>query len=61
VAVANNETLRDNLTLAIGPRIHLKADRFWARPGVSITVPLRGAMVAQRLVVVQFDLPVIFF
>ncbi len=61
VAVAKNASVRDNLTFAIGPRFHIKGDGFWLRPGVSITVPLDDPMVKQRMVLVQLDVPLIFF
>ncbi|MBS1152035.1 MAG: putative secreted protein, partial [Myxococcaceae bacterium] len=60
VAVTKDAALRDNLTFAFGPRFHFKGERFWARPGFSLTVPLDDPMARQRMVVLQLDVPVIF-
>lgn len=54
------EALRDNLTFAVGPRIHVKGRSFWARPGFSITVPFDEPMANLRMTVVQLDVPVVF-
>jgi len=60
VAVTRNESVRDNATFAIGPRLHLKGKGFFARPGVSITFPLDDPMRKQRMTILQVDVPVIF-
>lgn len=57
-AVAADDALRDNLTLAVGPRAHFKlGDRLWFRPGVSYTRGLDDPMSRQSYHIVQLDLP----
>jgi hypothetical protein len=47
LAVKNDKTgtVRDNTTVAIGPRVHIKlGESMWLRPGVSYSVPLDNPM-----------------
>lgn len=55
-----SEALRDNLTFAIGPRLHVQGPGFWVRPGFSITFPLDSPMSNQGMTIVQVDVPVAF-
>jgi hypothetical protein len=63
-AVENDPTgsLIDNLTVAIGPRFHVKAGPAWIRPGIAywrgLDKPLAAATPNYNSV--QFDVPVIF-
>jgi hypothetical protein len=61
VAVAADPSTRDNLSIAIGLRGHLRAgDGRVLRPGVAFAVGLRGPLSAQDYRIVQLDLPVSF-
>jgi hypothetical protein len=63
-AVENDKTdsLIDNLTVAIGPRFHVKVGPAWVRPGLAywrgLDKPLAAATPNYNSV--QFDIPVIF-
>lgn len=52
--------LRDNMTFAIGPRVHVKAGDVTLRPGVSYATPVDDPMAAAGYGIVQLDVPVIF-
>ena len=54
-------TLRDNATIAVGPRFHFAmGDAGWLRPGISYTHPLDDPMSANGYRIVQIDLPFVF-
>lgn len=60
-AVAANETLRDNLTVAVGPRFHFKvSDARWIRPGISYTRGLDKPLSAAKYDILQVDVPFVF-
>jgi len=54
------DTLRDNATLAVGPRFHFEMDAGWLRPGISYTHPLDDPMGKSGYRIVQIDLPFVF-
>lgn len=56
-AVAADETLRDNLSLAIGPRFHAKIGRGFLRPGIAYNVGLEGRLNTNSYHMVLLDLP----
>ncbi len=59
--VAKDPTARDNLTLAGGPRIHVRlTDTAWMRPGLSYGHGLRGPVERQAFHMVQLDIPFTF-
>ncbi len=61
VAVAANDRLRDNTTLAFGPRFHIKAsDTSWLRPALAYTIPLDDPMSANEYKIVQLDIAFIY-
>lgn len=60
VAVEANPELRDTLTVAAGPRLHLKAGGLTFRPGVALALPLDDPMRKQDYTIVQLDIPVAF-
>jgi hypothetical protein len=53
-------TLRDTLSVAIGPRFHHRLGEGWIRPGIAYARGLRGTLDAQSYNIIQFDLPVSF-
>lgn len=54
-------TLRDNATVAVGPRFHFAmGDTGWFRPGLSYTHPLDDPMGTNGYRIVQVDLPFVF-
>ncbi len=60
VAVAANAALRDTLTVAAGPRAHLKVAGITLRPGLAFAMGLDDPMDAQRYRIVQLDVPIAF-
>lgn len=52
--------LRDNLTLAVGPRLLLKVRDVSFRPGIAIGTGVDDPMRTNGYRIVQFDLPIIF-
>ena len=60
-SVAADPSVRDNLSAAAGPRLHLKVSRaLTLRPGLSYATGLDAPMRAQSFQVVQLDVPVLF-
>jgi hypothetical protein len=58
---ADEDTLRDTSTFAIGLRAHLKlSDTVWLRPGLAYVRAIDDPMDAQNYNVVQIDVPVMF-
>lgn len=52
---------RDNLTLAIGPRVHVQLGKTtWLRPGVAYATGLDQPMRENEYHIVQLDIPVVF-
>ena len=59
--VRNDPAARLQLTLGIGPRLHLKlAGKRWLRPGISYTRAFDDAMAKKRYGIVQLDAPLSF-
>lgn len=57
----DGDTRKDNLTAAIGPRVHIQlGETTWFRPGVSYTMALDDPMDADKYRIVQLDLPFAF-
>ncbi len=56
-AVAADETLRDNLSLAVGPRFHVKMGRGFLRPGIAYNAGLMGRLGTNSYHMVLFDIP----
>lgn len=53
--------IRDCLTFAVGPRVHIKAgDKLWIRPGIAYARGLDNPMKDQEYNIVQLDVPVAF-
>ena len=48
-AVAADEGLRENLSLSMGPRFHIKAERGWLRPSVACNGGLTGCLASNSL------------
>jgi hypothetical protein len=61
LAVATNSALRDNTTVAFGPRVHLKlSPTIWLRPAITFAMPLDDPMKAAKYKLFQLDLPFVF-
>jgi hypothetical protein len=60
VAVQKDESLRQNLSAALGVRLHLKSGNLMLRPGLSYTRGLVGTMTPAAHNVLQLDVPVAF-
>ena len=58
--VAGDPALRDTTTVALGPRLHLRAGDLWIRPGVSYAVPLDAPLAPSGYRILQLDVPVVF-
>lgn len=56
-AVAADETLRDNLSLAFGPRFHAKMGRGFLRPGIAYNAGLAGRLGTSSYHMVLLDIP----
>ncbi len=56
-AVAADETLRDNLSLAVGPRFHVKWGRGFLRPGIAYNAGLAGRLSSNSYHMVLIDIP----
>jgi hypothetical protein len=55
------DTLRDNTTLAVGARFHIKlSDTAWLRPGIAYATGLDDPMKLREYHIVQIDVPVAF-
>jgi hypothetical protein len=61
VAADATRASRDNLTVAVGPRLHFKlGDSTWLRPGIAYAQGIDDPMSKQSYRIVQVDLPVAF-
>jgi hypothetical protein len=58
--VRANAKARETMTIAFGPRLHLKLGKRAFRPGVSFTAPLDEPLSGQKYRIWQLDLPVSF-
>lgn len=56
-AVAQDASLRDNLSLALGPRFHTKLGRGFLRPGIAYNVGLAGRLSSNSYHMVLIDIP----
>lgn len=56
-AVAADETLRDNLSLALGPRFHVKLAKGFLRPGIAYNAGLAGRLGTSSYHMVLLDIP----
>ena len=59
-AVAADEGLRENLSLSMGPRFHIKAERGWLRPSVAYNGGLTGCLASNSYHMVLVDIPYVF-
>lgn len=60
-AVEANEDLRDNLSIALGPRLHLKAgQKVRLRPGIAFVEGIHGPIDDLGYRILQLDLPISF-
>ncbi|HTM46790.1 MAG TPA: hypothetical protein VL137_17665 [Polyangiaceae bacterium] len=56
-----NSALRDNTTVAIGPRAHFKlGENMWLRPGIALALPVDKPMTDAKYKIVQIDVPFVF-
>ena len=53
-------SVRDNTTVAAGPRVHMKLGELWFRPGVAFALPLDDPMKRANYRIFQLDLPLAF-
>jgi hypothetical protein len=60
VAVAKTPAARDNLSLAAGTRVHIKAGSITLRPGVAYARGLEGLIASNDYNVLFVDLPIAF-
>ena len=61
--VANDPTgyLRDNFTVAVGPRFHVKlSETVVFRPGASMSFGFDNPMSGSSYKILQLDLPIVF-
>jgi hypothetical protein len=59
--IPEDDARRDNTTVAIGVRAHLKmGGGMWLRPGVAFVEPLDAPMTDQKYHVAQLDVPFAF-
>jgi hypothetical protein len=59
-AVENDttDTLRDNTTVELGPRLHIKlGEKSWFRPAIGYVIPLDDPMKDRKYKIIQLDLP----
>ncbi len=62
-AVENDtkHTLRDNTTVAFGPRFHIQLqDKIWLRPAIALGLPIDDPMKDRDYKIVQLDVPLLF-
>jgi hypothetical protein len=60
-AVAKTPALRDNLSIAVGPRFHVRlGESAWFRPGISYARGLKGTLGTNDYNIAQLDLPFTF-
>ncbi len=58
---ADQQGLRDQSTVAIGPRFHFQiGETTWIRPAVAFAVPLDDPMSDWKYKILQLDIPVVF-
>jgi hypothetical protein len=56
-----NDALRDNTTVAFGPRAHFKlSESVWLRPGIALALPVDEPMTDSKYKIIQIDIPVAF-
>jgi len=61
VAADATGTTRDNLTMAVGPRLHMRVGKStWIRPGIAYAQGLDYPMTKQDYRIIQVDVPVSF-
>ncbi|HEY2405386.1 MAG TPA: hypothetical protein VGI10_05270 [Polyangiaceae bacterium] len=68
VSKDTTHTLRDDSSVAIGPRLHVKlSDSIWFRPGIAVALPLDSPLASSSNAktptdykIVQLDLPLVF-
>ena len=60
VAADMTGTLRDTLSFAVGPRLHVPLGNGWIRPGIAYARGLSGTLDRQSYDIVQIDVPVSF-
>ncbi len=60
MAVRANPAARDTTTVAIGPRLHVKAGTLWLRPGLSYATALDRPVKDLGYHILQVDVPVVF-
>jgi len=58
--VRNDAAAREQLTVAVGPRLHFKLGRHWLRPGLSYTRALDAPMSRRGYDILQLDMPLAF-
>ena len=52
------DTLRDNTTVELGPRLHIKiGDKSWFRPAIGYVIPLDDPMKDRKYKIIHLDLP----
>ena len=60
-AVEGDARLRDTTTVALGPRLHIKAgDALWLRPGIAYARGVDRPMTLAHYNIVQIDVPIVF-
>jgi hypothetical protein len=62
-AVENDatDTLRDNTTVAFGPRFHIQLqEKMWLRPAIALGLPIDDPMKDRDYKIVQVDVPLLF-
>lgn len=60
VAVEADESLRHNLSLALGPRFHIKVGNHWFRPGIAYEPGIYGTLYDRSYHLMQLDFPFVF-
>ena len=58
--VRADESARETVTAALGPRLHFRLGKRWLRPGVSYTRALDDPLRGQGYGIVQLDVPLAF-
>jgi hypothetical protein len=60
-AVEDDDRLRDNTTVAVGPRLHFKlGEKMWLRPAVAFALPVDDVMKERDYRILQIDVPFVF-
>ena len=61
IAADTTGTLRDNTTIAFGPRVHVQlSPNVWLRPSLALVLPLDAPMRKSSYKILQLDLPLSF-